>query len=241
MAAIGTTSACAENTPGDGGFRGFWGELPPRARRILDAAEIVPLVLGTTSACAENTSRPTPSGCPLGNYLRVRGEYIRFCNILNHIQELPPRARRILPITPRNRGGLGTTSACAENTVPRLEAPSADRNYLRVRGEYLRSLPEWKTPMELPPRARRIHDDLVDGAPRIGTTSACAENTIPPTIPTSTGWNYLRVRGEYPTGTWGMSSIGELPPRARRILRNAFTYSAWARTTSACAENTHHL
>ena len=52
--------------------------------------------------------------------------------------------------------GLGTTSACAENTYWTMCLPRWKRNYLRVRGEYevfigLRSLVE-----ELPPRARRI-------------------------------------------------------------------------------------
>ena len=50
--------------------------------------------------------------------------------------ELPPRARRI----PRHqiflRAGIGTTSACAENTPVILGGGSGFRNYLRVRGEY---------------------------------------------------------------------------------------------------------
>ena len=50
---------------------------------------------------------------------------------------------------------------------------------------------------ELPPRARRIQRANQWCGKMVGTTSACAENTIPTTIPTSTGWNYLRVRGEY--------------------------------------------
>ena len=76
--ALGTTSACAENTPhanptnlhagnylrvrGEyllmGGVGAGEVELPPRARRILNASEVVALVLGTTSACAENTPAP---------------------------------------------------------------------------------------------------------------------------------------------------------------------------------------
>ena len=77
---MGTTSACAENTPqpvGRPGYRGnylrvrgeyllepvghqpFW-ELPPRARRI---PQVIPMLIcdgGTTSACAENTQTPPP-------------------------------------------------------------------------------------------------------------------------------------------------------------------------------------
>ena len=71
----GTTSACAENTPGPGHFRYPWRnylrvrgeyvlqkiillfceELPPRARRILVGDTAPGVVWGTTSACAENT------------------------------------------------------------------------------------------------------------------------------------------------------------------------------------------
>ena len=70
--------------------------------------------------------------------------------------ELPPRARRILTTTVPLDDGLGTTSACAENTKQVVErdirigttsacAENTDgnqrrdadlRNYLRVRGEY---------------------------------------------------------------------------------------------------------
>ena len=72
---LGTTSACAENTPrprsGDtarwnylrvrGEYFTYWcgafhaGELPPRARRILFVSQGVDAKNGTTSACAENT------------------------------------------------------------------------------------------------------------------------------------------------------------------------------------------
>ena len=92
---LGTTSACAENTyiyrnaaSGGGNYlrvrgeytspldsTGIFGELPPRARRILLRFFAYVQDFGTTSACAENT-QPQVSGCGRqGNYLRVRGEY----------------------------------------------------------------------------------------------------------------------------------------------------------------------
>ena len=113
--AIGTTSACAENTgggvavdPGSGNYlrvRGeYWGcwrpkilsrELPPRARRIRVLDSDPGTGYGTTSACAENTK-----GRGLGfdyrrNYLRVRGEYFVLDMDGWSLRELPPRARRI--------------------------------------------------------------------------------------------------------------------------------------------------
>ena len=50
--------------------------------------------------------------------------------------ELPPRARRILSLAPRDEFDRGTTSACAENTIAGLLGKIFTRNYLRVRGEY---------------------------------------------------------------------------------------------------------
>ena len=72
-----------------------------------------------------------------------------------------------------------------------------------------------------------------------GTTSACAENTHPPTPPERLGGNYLRVRGEYRAGETAAPNQQELPPRARRILKSDIPFLAGNGTTSACAENTH--
>ena len=51
---------------------------------------------------------------------------------------------------------------------------------------------------ELPPRARRILAKVMNWLDEKGTTSACAENTVYPWDRHGEGWNYLRVRGEYP-------------------------------------------
>ena len=71
-----------------------------------------------------------------GNYLRVRGEYMRFINLHGHTSELPPRTRRIRVSCSRVIEISGTTSAYAENTMHERNALSSQRNYLRVRGEY---------------------------------------------------------------------------------------------------------
>ena len=52
------------------------------------------------------------------------------------------------------------------------------RNYLRVRGEYAAQYITYALYMELPPRARRILDQLDRIFKVNGTTSACAENTL---------------------------------------------------------------
>ena len=96
MQMTGTTSAHAENTRGQYSGIIFLGnylrvrgeypilgllghlvrELPPRARRIPIVANHCGLGGGTTSACAENTVGAFFLPTILGNYLRVRGEYI---------------------------------------------------------------------------------------------------------------------------------------------------------------------
>ena len=111
--------------------------------------------------------------------------------------ELPPRARRIQRPAKRVGALQGTTSACAENTLPKTSVDVTDGNYLRVRGEYSISDAELLEQLELPPRARRIPATVeVRRAPR-GTTSACAENTSPTWDAPRLMRNYLRVRGEY--------------------------------------------
>ena len=114
---FGTTSACAENTGvlvdlalDIGNYLrvrgeyspaqyqvGYQAELPPRARRIPWDDTNRWLTDGTTSACAENTRKWLNISVRIGNYLRVRGEYlgITWCcriswNYLRVRGEYPP-------------------------------------------------------------------------------------------------------------------------------------------------------
>ena len=147
----------------------------------------------------------------------MRGEYLGGLAGNTKFLELPPRARRIQSCQVNIPFGNGTTSACAENTEWCVMHIENERNYLRVRGEYILSPPSVMLTTELPPRARRIRGLAVCALRRRGTTSACAENTAPPRQSFHKSWNYLRVRGEY-GGTLETLLLGkELPPRARRI------------------------
>ena len=101
------------------------------------------LFAGTTSACAENTTDDTETINMHGNYLRVRGEYATPSSPAKFTVELPPRARRIPSIRFDGVEPLGTTSACAENTILQILRPAKQRNYLRVRGEYSSSTRRW--------------------------------------------------------------------------------------------------
>ena len=135
--------------------------------------------------------------------------------------------------------GIGTTSACAENTQKPGGKKFLDRNYLRVRGEYYHMGKFHCAHLELPPRARRILAPEDPSAAQEGTTSACAENTIFSRISISFHWNYLRVRGEYGVHVIGVDADKELPPRARRIPLYHHPGRQGRGTTSACAENTY--
>ena len=215
----GTTSACAENTSDRLVMR--WSmrnylrvrgeylplpyrirltmELPPRARRIRLGGRLLDRQIGTTSACAENTRIGNIFDPRSRNYLRVRGEYAWGEGFWIARSELPPRARRIHHAHKILTQHRRTTSACAENTSTCPQRILGRRNYLRVRGEYVASNPGSSSPVELPPRARRILLTGFSTKPAKGTTSACAENTVENQSPTIRNWNYLRVRGEYPS------------------------------------------
>ena len=193
----GTTSACAENTwigrmrsPPPWNYLRVRGEyyaapelvteppeLPPRARRILCGTGPWTHSSGTTSACAENTRQNLGISKDKWNYLRVRGEYVISRIIVRRRSELPPRARRILSINTCLSTYIGTTSACAENTARSQTLRLLDRNYLRVRGEYVNKAKAFQSWKELPPRARRIPTSGELSIHTNGTTSACAENT----------------------------------------------------------------
>ena len=172
---------------------------------------------GTTSACAENTALECAPARDQQNYLRVRGEYTGPVAGIDSDLELPPRARRIPSLWIRLWVRFGTTSACAENTDAKIVVASQFTNYLRVRGEYTFDIERADCFEELPPRARRIRVGSIDDFVREGTTSACAENTLPAFFFAVDPRNYLRVRGEYLHSIMYTDSRWELPPRARRI------------------------
>ena len=172
-------------------------ELPPRTRRIHYHFHFCTCTKGTTSACAENTLHSSGKWVKAGNYLRVRGEYRSLAANMRLCMELPPRARRIPSGDVCFIGGKGTTSACAENTCLVPQWRDISRNYLRVRGEYIRTQTTKEEYTELPPRARRIQKNGWVAQGSNGTTSACAENTHSPRVGGGENWNYLRVRGEY--------------------------------------------
>ena len=133
---------------------------------------------------------------------------------------------------------MGTTSAHAENTRPVRGRGGIFRNYLRVRGEYIRRQIHSHSSAELPPRTRRIRQPSRVFSSSNGTTSAYAENTAYHPKENHLCRNYLRVRGEYNARNTSGKNRGELPPRTRRIRKSFKSLADTSGTTSAYAENT---
>ena len=148
----------------------------------------------------------------------MRGEYPAGSYLQPHGLELPPHARRIRGFPAGEKGFVGTTSACAENTRRISGSTPNPGNYLRMRGEYFRIELFKRMIQELPPHARRIPRFSRPPDQAGGTTSACAENTTYRAWQHIIPWNYLRMRGEY-------------------LLCSADSCRNVG-TTSACAENT---
>ena len=93
-----------------------------------------------------------------------------------------------------------------------------------MRGEYDCFKTSITSSWELPPRARRILPEPVESPLRVGTTSACAENTGGRVGYPGGYGNYLRVRGEYLLVVPRGSMDWELPPRARRIPKMSWVF-----------------
>ena len=213
-------------------------ELPPHARRIPSPLCFALSPPGTTSACAENTSVRNPRNGGQWNYLRMRGEYLGVLLMVSTGVELPPHARRIPLVPPAQTHSVGTTSACAENTLLASLSSLLSWNYLRMRGEYHPRPRQNRGSKELPPHARRIRVFVLGGGCSLGTTSACAENTYRSVGGQCDSGNYLRMRGEYNTKKPKPRARKELPPHARRIHLCCLQCFFQLGTTSACAENT---
>ena len=96
-----------------------------------------------------------------------------------------------------------------------------------MRGEYIATTVSHRKNSELPPRARRILNDVFPSPFDTGTTSACAENTRTTFALNINKGNYLRVRGEYVDSKPDKPADLELPPRARRIRLYSALAGCW--------------
>jgi len=138
---------------------------------------------------------------------------------------IEPTQYLVSPTTPRVRGrlglrgargrGAGTTPACAEQTLARINEPSAFRDYPRVCGA---DQSDGKTAMAmqgLPPRVRgRLKERTLKKSLQ-GTTPACAGQTLRLGGRSHGAGDYPRVCGaDCPIRSWSARYWG-LPPRVR--------------------------
>ena len=105
-----------------------------------------------------------------------------------------------------------------------------------MRGEETNALLMFTAMLEIPPRARRRDECIVDVYSHAGNTSACAEKSRTCPARDLPSWKYLRVRGEEVYKHPGNGTYLEIPPRARRRDRRRVVARHPRRNTSACAE-----
>ena len=108
-------------------------------------------------------------------------------------------------------------------------------NYLRIRGEE-NAPPMWGGTLELPPHTRRRDRAYFAAQNYLGTTSAYAEKRAGQGICYICSGNYLRIRGEEASFSYGCSTEKELPPHTRRREFLKPSTTPWNGTTSAYAE-----
>ena len=168
---------------------------PPRvrSRRALRASRRS--TAGITSACAEQTPAPCSHASPDWDHLRVCGADTGTLPAPGEILGSPPRVRSRHADGGVDGFGAGITSACAEQTYAAWRAARSMPDHLRVCGadkpRGTRSTPGYGSPPRV--RSRRIcAARMVNPS---GITSACAEQTRPPTIGRPSCVDHLRVCG----------------------------------------------
>ena len=103
-----------------------------------------------TSACAEQTPDRWNRWCPTGDHLRVCGADIHARPVGLILEGSPPRVRSRHRAPPQANHRNRITSACAEQTLPRMTRRSSVRDHLRVCGA---------------DRKRGGHDRRIQGSP----------------------------------------------------------------------------
>jgi len=92
------------------------------------------LVGGSISACAESSSVDSPHGSGSGVYLRVCGVIVAYRSDITCPEGLSPRVRSHQKLSRGKSRTLGSISACAESSLPRVQAAQRLTVYLRVCG-----------------------------------------------------------------------------------------------------------
>ena len=164
-----------------------------RSRR--DEAGCVGTRRGITSACAEQTTSETDTAAHDGDHLRVCGADMVAISLGVTVRGSPPRVRSRRRSHRLCERWPGITSACAEQTAGRPGADPARTDHLRVCGADLERLVQRLDLAGSPPRVRSRRALRASRRSTAGITSACAEQTRPPTIGRPSCVDHLRVCG----------------------------------------------
>ena len=190
---------------------------------------------------------PRASGADLAQYENCSAD-MGLPRVCGADVTIEPTQYLVSPTTPRVRGrlglrgargrGAGTTPACAEQTLARINEPSAFRDYPRVCGA---DQDDGKTAMAmqgLPPRVRGRPERWQNGHGHAGTTPACAGQTQRANSQEILTRDYPRVCGADSATWWPQSWGWGLPPRVRGRLPDKVLVGPVLGTTPACAGQT---
>ena len=211
---------------------------PPRVRGIRIVCPSYNHITRITPACAGNTKRQPSSALAATDHPRVCGEYWLICLDAIRRKGSPPRVRGILPQVSARKALARITPACAGNTCPRCDRLRSGRDHPRVCGEYASTSRQISARWGSPPRVRGILKRAKRSAETFRITPACAGNTNPVSLISTSAKDHPRVCGEYGDKLTPDQSDRGSPPRVRGIHDFACFLGGTVRITPACAGNT---
>ena len=184
------------------GADGFWsgveklcGGSPPRVRSRRRVGRGPVRAVGITSACAEQTEPVDADVLHGGDHLRVCGADCLTNSFSITVEGSPPRVRSRQLHSTRLVGGVGITSACAEQTSRMATFRPWSTDHLRVCGADPTLDTAVATSSGSPPRVRSrpaVEPSVTEPG---GITSACAEQTSGPQERQRRQRDHLRVCG----------------------------------------------
>ena len=149
---------------------------PPLARGTAVLAKIHQIVVRITPACAGNRGGRMISVITPQDHPRLRGEQAFSLLLSSSRLGSPPLARGTVFTTPRTRGGLGITPACAGNSCFRPHAGGYAEDHPRLRGEQLYGYFVGNRLRGSPPLARGTVLKNHNNSRKARITPACAGN-----------------------------------------------------------------
>ena len=172
-------------------------------------------------------------------------DHLRVCgaDVLRSYQTVmqlgsPPRVRSRLHDISQQLPYIGITSACAEQTSPKVSKNAVMEDHLRVCGADFVHFSTPAAPWGSPPRVRSRRLWRSRSWLSAGITSACAEQTKRRVEWHHQCRDHLRVCGADRLAYTGLIVAAGSPPRVRSRPVSSLAAICFAGITSACAEQT---